>query len=639
MQESKNKFYVTTPIYYVNAKPHLGHAYTTIAADVANRFRKVKGFDTFFLTGTDEHGDKIVEAAEKNGIKPKEYTDQISKLFSDLWPNISIENDYFIRTTDEDHKNIVKGILQKIYDSGDIYFSEYEGLYCKGCERFYQERELVDGLCPDHKKAPEVIKEANYFFKMSKYQNWLIDHINQNEGFIRPARYKNEVLSFLKEPLEDLCISRPKTRLTWGITLPFDENYVTYVWFDALVNYISALNYPGDMFNKYWSSVQHIVAKDILKPHGIYWPIMLKSAGLPIYNNLNVHGFWNIGKEKDKMSKSLGNVVDPGHMVEKYGSDQFRYFLMREMVFGLDANYSEEVIIKRINSDLSNDFGNLCNRVFSMTHRYFEGIVPEKSDQIEESNNLSLDQEKNEMIDAYLKEMELFSFHKGLESVWVFIRRMNKYVDEKAPWTLAKESKTDQLSCVIYNLLEGVRVVAGLLYPVLPKSYVKIMDMLGLTESTNLFEIEKIKFKDFLVSGNKINESEILFPTIEEEKVEEKKQSLAKLKNLKDEITYEDFMKIDLRVGVVTHAEPVKKSDRLLKVKVDIGEERELVAGISKSYSAEDIIGKSVVVVANLKKAKIMGIESNGMMLAASEKKNLTLITLDKDVKKGSQVA
>jgi methionyl-tRNA synthetase len=638
MQDKKDRFYITTPIYYVNAKPHLGHAYTTVAADVANRYRKVIGIDSFFLTGTDEHGDKIVEAAENQDIKPKEYADKISKLFSDLWPNLNINNDYFVRTTDEGHKKIVKEILQKIYDSGDIYFSEYEGLYCKGCERFYQERELVNGLCPDHKKAPEIIKESNYFFKMSKYQQWLIDHITENEDFIRPERYKNEVLSFLKEPLEDLCISRPKSRLKWGITLPFDDNYVTYVWFDALVNYVSAIGYPdSEKFKKYWPSVQHIVAKDILKPHGIYWPIMLKSAGIPIYNHLNVHGFWNMGK--DKMSKSLGNVADPGLMVEKYGSDQFRYFLMREMVFGLDANYSEPAIVKRINSDLSNDYGNLCNRVFTMTHRYFNGLIPEKNQDVEKEFNLSLDNEKEKMIDSYLKEMELFAFHNGLSSVWDFIRRMNKYVDEKAPWTLAKESRTEELACVIYNLLEGIRVVAGLLYPVLPEAYKKIIGMLDLEESTNLYQIDKIKFNNLLVSGNKINESQILFPTFEEEVVEVKKTDSPKLKNLKEEITYEDFMKVDLRVGVVTHAEPVKKSDRLLKVKVDIGEERQLVAGISKSYKPEDIIGKSVVVVANLKKAKIMGVESNGMMLAASEKKNLTLITLDKDVKKGSTVA
>lgn len=632
------RFYITTPIYYVNAKPHLGHAYTTIAADVASRFRKVMGVDSYFLTGTDEHGDKIVEAAENQGIKPKEYVDQISGLFSNLWPKLSIENDYFVRTTDESHKKVVKEILQKIYDSGDIYFSEYEGLYCKGCERFYQERELVDGLCPDHKKAPEVIKESNYFFKMSKYQQWLIDYINENEGFIRPERYKNEILSFLKEPLEDLCISRPKTRLTWGITLPFDDDYVTYVWFDALVNYVSALGYPdSENFKKYWPHVQHVVAKDIIKPHGIFWPIMLKSAGIPIYNHLNVHGFWNMGK--DKMSKSLGNVADPVLMTEKYGSDQFRYFLMREMVFGLDANYSEKAIIKRINSDLSNDFGNLCNRVFSMTHRYFDGVIPEKDMSVENSCGFSLENEKNEMIEEYTKEMEKFAFHNGLEAVWVFIRKMNKYVDEKAPWTLAKEGKKDELGCVMYNLLEGVRVVTGLLYPVLPDVYEKIMGILDLQDAGNLFEIEKIKFSNLLVGGNKINESKILFPTVEIDVVEPEKKEAPKLKNLKDEITFEDFMKVDLRVGVVTKAEPVKKSDRLLKVQVDIGEERQVVAGISKSYKAEEIVGKNVVVVANLKKAKIMGVESNGMILAATEKKNLTLITLDKDVKPGSTVA
>ncbi|MEE8553071.1 MAG: methionine--tRNA ligase, partial [Desulfobacterales bacterium] len=331
-------FYITTPIYYVNARPHLGHAYTTIVADVACRFHSMRQAETFFLTGTDEHGDKVVRAAKKENLSPRIYVDKISGLFRTLWPELRIKYNHFIRTTDTSHIALVKQILQKIYDSGDIYFSEYEGLYCFGCERFYTDRELVDGKCPDHETEPEHIEESNYFFKMSRYQDWLTDHIKNNPDFISPERYKNEVLAFLKEPLEDLCISRPKTRLKWGITLPFDKNYVTYVWFDALLNYISALGYPdGDLFKTFWSSAHHIVGKDILKPHGIYWPIMLKAAGIPVYKHLNVHGYWNV--DQSKMSKSIGNVVEPLQLKSVYGLDAFRYFLMRDMVFGLDSNF------------------------------------------------------------------------------------------------------------------------------------------------------------------------------------------------------------------------------------------------------------------------------------------------------------
>ena len=636
--------YITTPIYYVNAQPHLGHAYTTIVADTYSRFRRLCKEDVRFQTGTDEHGDKVVEAAQAAGVEPKEYTDRISSMFREAWPPLSIEPDNFIRTTDSPHIKTVQGILQQVYDQGDIYLGDYSGLYCRGCERFLTEKELIDGQCPDHQTAPTLISESNYFFRMGKYQEWLIDHINKNPEFITPKRYRNEVLSFLKDPLEDLCISRPKSRLTWGIPLPFDDNFVTYVWFDALINYLTGIGFPGGTdFPRYWEVAEHIIAKDILKPHAIYWPTMLQAIGLEPYKRLHVHGYWNINEAK--MSKSIGNVVRPGELQEMFGADTVRYFLMREMSFGLDASFSDESVVERQNSDLANDLGNLFSRSLTMISKFANGQVPGPAEP--EPPDTELADAALAMVAEYTAQMNDFAFNRALQSVWNVISRANKYIVASEPWVLAKEpAKAGRLNTVLYTLAETLRLIGLVLEPVMPETSTKMREALGLQSAAG----DKPNLKDhgkwgITQSGQAITAGITLFPRLDKKKKTPAEKDAAgagaQPAGPKDNLlTFDDFKKLDLRVAEITAAEKIKKSDRLLKLTVKAPEERTVVAGIAEFYQPEELIGRQVIMVANLKPTKLMGVLSQGMILAArDEDGKLSLSSLSDQLQPGSSVS
>jgi methionyl-tRNA synthetase len=642
--------YITTPIYYVNAQPHLGHAYTTIVADTYSRFRRLAGDTVRFQTGTDEHGDKIAEAAAREDVAPKIYADRISALFRETWPLLGIAPDHFIRTTDPEHIATVRAILQQVYDRGDIYFDEYSGLYCRGCERFLTEKELVGGLCPDHQVPPQEIAEQNYFFRMSRFQQRLIDHIQDNPDFISPERYRNEVLSFLSEPLEDLCISRPKSRLTWGIELPFDAGFVTYVWFDALINYLTGLGYPDQPdFQLFWPVAEHVIAKDILKPHAIYWPTMLMAMGLPLYKKLHVHGYWNI--DDTKMSKSIGNVVRPGQLVEEYGVDTLRYFTLREMSFGLDASFSREAIVARKNSDLANDIGNLFSRSMAMLHKYSDGRVPAPA--VMEAGDRLLQQTFEQMLPVYSEAMANFQFHRALQAVWEVIGSANRYIVTNEPWALAKDpGQIGRLHTVLYNLAECLRLLAMVLGPVMPAAAGKMAAGLGLAADHVLVaDLSESGSWGLLPPGTGMRPIEPLFPRMEKEKVKEIAETVATQAPAKETgdsagqgvISFGQFQEVDLRVAEIVAAERVKKSDKLLKLTVMAPEERTIVAGIAEHYRPEELVGRLVLVVANLKPAKLMGIASQGMVLAAKTvvdgKERLVLSTVSEPVPAGSKVS
>ncbi len=506
-----DRIYFTTPIYYVNAQPHLGHTYTTIIADTLKRYHRMRGRDVFFLTGTDEHGDKIAQAAAADDIDPKTYADRISGLFRSTWDTCGIAYDYFIRTTDEYHKATVSRILQHIYDAGDIYFGEYGGFYCYGCERFFTEKELQDGKCPDHQTEAAFIEEKNYFFRMGKYQDRLLQHLEENPEFVTPQSYRTEVLALLREPLEDLCISRPKSRLQWGIPLPFDPDYVTYVWFDALINYVSALEHKGaESLDAYWPCCNHIIAKDILKPHAIYWPTMLMAAGLPLYRRLKVHGYWIM--DKGKMSKSLGNVIRPLEMKERYGMDAFRYYLLREMVFGQDAAFSMDAFINRVNADLANNFGNLVSRVLAMQKRYFGSVVQPMGDseQAEDRELREAFQTAAATVDRYMEDM---AFHRALEAIFAALDRANQYIVQTAPFTLVKDpDQKPRVGEILHHLLEGVRITGELLSPFLPETGAAVRELLALPATDG----RRTEWGGSFAEGHEVQPPRILFPRIEE---------------------------------------------------------------------------------------------------------------------------
>lgn len=649
-------FFVSTPIYYVNARPHLGHAYTSTLADAVTRFQRLMGKDAFLLTGTDEHGDKIVQSAEKEGITPQALADRVSAEFKAMLPRLGVQANRFIRTTDPEHKAAVQRFLQKVYDQGDIYFGEYGGHYCYGCERFYTDKELEDGLCPQHKVAPTYISEKNYFFRMSKYQDWLKQHILDNPDFIRPERYRSEVLALLDSgALEDLCISRPKSRLEWGIELPFDKNYVCYVWFDALVNYISALDWPeGEDFARYWPNAQHIIAKDILKPHAIFWPTMLKSAGIEPFRHLNVHGYWLV--RDTKMSKSLGNVVDPLKMIETYGLDVFRYFVLREMHFGSDASFTEEALIARQNADLSNDLGNLFSRVLSMAAKYCESRVPSPGAYGAEEKRLQ--QLAEDALGNYQSLFAAFRFSAALEALWELVRALNKYVDSAAPWALFKENKLEELSTVMYTLLECQRKIALHLLPVMPDAAAKMLAQLGQDAQFTGRLQDELGVFGLLRAGTGLAASSNIFPRLEALKPAPGKAEAKPAKGAKkapepalgaqqaapagNYIEFGDFQKLDLRVGVILKAEKHPDADKLLCFTVDLGEEkpRSIVSGIAMHYKPEDLVGKQVVVLANLPPRKLRGIASEGMILTAGEDDTgLSVLTTLLDVRPGDRIS
>ena len=649
----KKTFYVTTPIYYPSDRLHIGHAYTTVAADTITRYKAMRGYDTMFLTGSDEHGQKIQRKAAELGKNPKEYVDEIVDTFKSLWKRLGINYDYFIRTTEDRHEKVVQEIFKKLYEKGDIYKGKYEGWYCTPCETFWTDRQLAEGeekLCPDCSREVEWVEEESYFFRMSKYAERLLDHIKNNPDFIQPETRRNEMISFIEQGLEDLSVSR--TTFDWGIPVSFDESHVIYVWLDALSNYITAIGYETDRqkFEKYWPADLHLVGKDILRFHTIIWPIILMALDLPLPEKIFGHG-WLLSKS-GKMSKSKGNVVDPNVLLDDFGVDPIRYYLLREVAFGTDGTYSTEALVQRINSDLANDLGNLLNRTISMIDKYFAGVIPSPGPEEEVDDDLK--QFALGTISNVEKNMENLKYTVALEELWNFVRRTNKYIDQTTPWILAKEeSKMERLGTVLYNLVEALRITASTLKPFMVETPFLIGQQLGIEGLIKEANWSDLSTWGIVKAGVKVSEAKPIFPRIDIEEyfsevekrekdlsLEQKNKENKNIKGEKELISFDDFTKIDIRVAEILEAEKIEGSNKLLKLQVALGEEkRQLVAGIGKHYQADELPGKKILMVANLEPARIFGVESNGMILAASnDDGDLTITTVGKDISSGSKV-
>ncbi|MGI6120193.1 MAG: methionine--tRNA ligase [Desulfosporosinus sp.] len=637
------KYYITTPIFYPNSSPHIGTAYTTVAADALARYHRLIGDEVYFLTGTDENAQKIVRTAEANHMDPKIYVDAVVDRFRELWLALNISNDDFIRTTEVRHQKVVQQIFTKLYEQGDIFKSEYSGWYCTPCETFWLENRLIEGKCPnvDCGRDVELLKEESYFFRLSKYQDALIKYIKEHPDFIQPISRRNEMLRFIEGGLDDLCVSR--TTFQWGIKVPFDPKHVVYVWLDALINYISALGYPdGENYQRFWPAEVHLMGKDIVRFHAVIWPIILMALNIPLPKVIYGHG-WYLAKSGGKISKTQGNVQDSFELIKRYGSDAIRYFLLRELQVGADGTYSEDNLVERINSDLANDFGNFVSRSLAMVVKYRDGIVPPPGqDGPQEQELKALSQMVKKDVE---KRLEAFDPASALEEIWRFVARCNKYVDETAPWVLAKqEEQRERLDTVLYTFMECIRIMAVLTAPFMPGLTPRICALLGHDEG--LVRWEEAAQWGILQAGIKVQKGKPLFPRIDISQfmIEEEKDTAAtvpahEFESIKEEISIEDFAKLDLRIGKVLSAEKVEKTDKLIKLEVEVaGVVRTVVAGIAKHYAPEDLVNKNLVLVANLKPTKLRGITSQGMILAASQGEVLEVLTVNKDLPGGAQV-